>query len=149
MSDAADGLSCAYCGLPVGGTKRVATETYCCYGCRVAAAITNESGEEGQTRWQLTRLGLAIFFTMNVMVTTLVLWSWDVYEDAALASDRADVLFDLLRYVSLLLASAVAILLGGPLLENALDNLRRREITTDLLIVAGVVARSSIRWFPY
>lgn len=140
MSEAWSGSCCDYCGLPVGDAKATTAKAYCCYGCRVAAAITDEGGEEGQARWQLTRLGLAIFFTMNVMVCTLALWSWDVYDDAALASERASILFDLLRYVSLLLASMVTLLLGGPLLENAIDHLRRREITTDLLIVAGVVA---------
>ncbi|MCA9122250.1 MAG: cation-translocating P-type ATPase [Planctomycetaceae bacterium] len=140
MSEAWTQPCCDYCGLPVGGDTEKSTKAYCCYGCRVAAAITSEGGEEGQTRWQLTRLGLAIFFTMNVMVCTLALWSWNVYEDAALASERAGILFDLLRHVSLLLALAVAILLGGPLLENAIEHLRRRSITTDLLIVAGVVA---------
>lgn len=136
---AAHDLQCDYCGLPVRGA-RASGPQFCCYGCRVASAITSERGQEAQTRWQLTRLGLAIFFTMNVMVFTLALWSWDVYQDEALASQRANVLFDLLRYASLLLASIVTVLLGGPLLENALEHLRRKEITTDLLIVAGVVA---------
>jgi len=135
----ADLTPCDYCGLPVRGST-ASEPLFCCYGCRIAAAITKERGDEGQTRWQLTRLGVAIFFTMNVMVFTLALWSREVYDDEVLRSHQASVLFDLLRYASLLLASIVTVLLGVPLLENAVDNLRRREITTDLLIVAGVIA---------
>ncbi len=141
-SDAQDDLGCDYCGLPLAiSQSRSNVPQFCCFGCRVASAIANESGEEGQNRWTLTRLGLAIFFTMNVMVFTLALWSWDVYaEDAVLSSSSANALFELFRYISLLLSSMVVLMLGGPLLENAYENLRHRVITTDLLIVLGVVA---------
>jgi len=141
-SDAHDHSGCDYCGLPVAASPSSSdTPQFCCFGCRVASAIANESGEEGRNRWTLTRLGLAIFFTMNVMVFTLALWSWDVYRsDAALSSRSASALFELFRYLSMLLSSIVVLMLGGPLLENAYENLRRRIVTTDLLIVAGVVA---------
>lgn len=141
-SDARDYSGCDYCGLPLGTTPSDAqTPQFCCVGCRVASAISHESGEEGHNRWMLTRLGLAIFFTMNVMVFTLALWSWDVYQsDAALSSPSASVLFELFRYLSLLLSSIVVLMLGGPLLESAYENLRRHVVTIDLLIVTGVVA---------
>ena len=141
-STATDHSRCDYCGLPLEpGTTAAAAPCYCCFGCRIAAAIAGESAEEGQNRCALARLGLAIFFTMNVMVFTLALWSWDVYEsDAGLSSPAASVLLELFRYLSLLLSTAVVLMLGGPLLENALENLRRNAITTDLLIVLGVVA---------
>ena len=137
-----DHSDCDYCGLPVvTGESALVGPQYCCFGCRVASAIANESGEEGRIRWTLTRLGIAIFFTMNVMVFTLALWSWEVYQsDAALASPSANSLFELFRYLSLLLSSIVVLLLGGPLLENSFWNVRRRVVTTDLLILLGVVA---------
>ncbi|MBC8353169.1 MAG: cation-translocating P-type ATPase [Planctomycetes bacterium] len=141
-SDAQNHSGCDYCGLPLATSQSESDgPRYCCFGCRVASAIANESGEEGHNRWTLTRLGLAIFFTMNVMVFTLALWSWDVYEsDVALSSQSASALFELFRYLSLLLSSIVVLMLGGPLLENAYENLRHRVVTTDLLIVLGVVA---------
>lgn len=133
---------CDYCGLPLATSPSGSdAPQFCCFGCRIAAAIANESGEEGHNRWTLTRLGLAIFFTMNVMVFTLALWSWDVYaSDAALATQSASALFELFRFLSLLFASIVVLMLGGSLLENAYENLRQRVVTTDLLIVLGVVA---------
>ena len=141
-SDPQNHSGCDYCGLPVATSPSGSgAPRFCCFGCRIAAAISNESGEEGHNRWTLTRLGLAIFFTMNVMVFTLALWSSDIYEsDAALASQSASALFELFRYLSLLLSSIVVLMLGGPLLENAFENLRHRVVATDLLIVLGVVA---------
>ena len=128
---------CDYCGLPVapgGPTEAV----YCCVGCRFAAAVTAEGGEEGHARWTLARLGLAIFFTMNVMVFAMALWTQDVYGEPT--SRFADVYHELLRWSSLLFAAPVILLLGGPLLENTLDGLRRRVISTDLLLLVGIAA---------
>src|SRR4051794_39492324 len=53
--------------------------SYCCFGCRFAAAVTRSRGEEGAAAWTLARLGLAIFLTMNVMVFTMALWTQDFY----------------------------------------------------------------------
>ena len=78
-------VSCDYCGLPItatapsgGPSDSAHGASYCCFGCRFAAAIAQEKGEAAQVRWRLTQLGLAIFFTMNVMVFTLVLWTQDI-----------------------------------------------------------------------
>ena len=40
---------------------------------------SQERGEAGAARGLLTRLGLSIFFTMNVMAFTMALWTTDVY----------------------------------------------------------------------
>ena len=57
---------------------------YCCLGCRIAAAIVDEKGEDGLSRTMLARLGLSVFFTMNVIAFTMALWTTDVY-----GTDRA------------------------------------------------------------
>jgi heavy metal translocating P-type ATPase len=85
----------------------------------------------------MTRLGLAMFLAMNVMMFTLVLWSEDVYD---IFEERAAVLHELIRWLCMVLALPVLLLLGGPLLENALAALRERRMTTDLLLVLGVAA---------
>lgn len=143
---------CAYCGLPVQGVSGQGLPSrgsarsvgrgpwFCCYGCRVADAITSDGIGQGNVQHSLTRLGLAIFFAMNVMVFTLALWSWDVYRDEPLSSPQADALFELFRYLSLLLSSVVIVMLGAPLLEDSLEKLRRGNLSTDLLIGVGVVA---------
>ncbi len=138
---------CDFCGLPVPdpwwGSRSEESDRaepiYCCFGCQFAAAITQERRDEGAVRWTLTRLGIAIFFAMNVMVFTMALWTYDVYgvnSTEALAGSLAD----LFRYICLICSLPVLFLLGVPLAENALDNLRRRVLSTDLLLVTGVAA---------
>src|SRR5262249_19165136 len=81
----------------------------------------------------------AIFLTMNVMVFTMALWTQDFYGDtentAWIASLRG-----VFRYLSLLFALPVLVILGRPLLENAWQSLRRGERSTDLLLIVGVGA---------
>ncbi len=147
-----DGPTCDYCGLPLSGGWRRARDVrstsaprtepeFCCFGCRLASSITSEKGETGQSHWTLTRLGLAIFFTMNVMVFTMALWSRDVYADhPSVGTPTATALYELLRYGCLLFATPVVLLLGGPILEQAWQSLRRGQITTDWLLSVGIVA---------
>ena len=73
----------------------------------------------------LARVGLATFLTVNVMVFTMALWSQDVYGPAD--TELASPLFGLFRYLCLLLALPVLLLLGGPLLESAWAALRSGE----------------------
>lgn len=140
--------SCDFCGLPLPGAMwessdaaaaDASAEEYCCFGCRFAAAVTRERGETGAIRWTLTRLGLSIFLSMNVMAFTMALWTNDVYggdDGGALAAS----LYGLFRYLCLLFSLPVLILLGGPLLDNAWQALRRGALSTDLLLLSGVVA---------
>ncbi len=141
---------CDYCGLPLprawwGGTARddshqVAAQ-YCCFGCRFAANVAHERGEAGKVNWSLARLGLSIFFTMHVMVFTMALWSSDLYPDAAAGGHRlTSTFFELFRYACLVFSLPVLLLLGGPVLEEAWQGLRRRVITIDVLMIAGVLA---------
>jgi heavy metal translocating P-type ATPase len=141
--------ACHYCGLPVPRAMfAVASPTegeerpeYCCFGCRFAAEVTRSRGEEGAVNWTLTRLGLAIFLTMNVMVFTMALWSQDLYGPDATATDTlSGSLRGVFRYLSLLFALPVLLILGDPLVENAWQALRRGQLATDLLLMVGVLA---------
>jgi len=136
MRPAASSPSCVYCGLPLPWTWRSpaagAGPLYCCYGCRFAAAVTGQSGEQGEATLTLTRLGLAVFFTMNVMAFTMALWSRDLY------GGEASPLEGLFRSLCLLFSLPVLWLLGGPLLANAWEGLCRGVLATDLLLVLGV-----------
>src|SRR5262245_2209237 len=87
---------CDYCGLPVRDAPSDDVR-YCCFGCRFAASIAAARGEQGPSRWAMTRLGLAIFFAMNVMVFTMLLWSQPVELDRA-----ATLWYGLARYACLL-----------------------------------------------
>jgi len=139
---------CDYCKLPLpisrrSGSPRAQDEEealYCCLGCRLAAAIIEEKGEHGVPRTMLIRLGLSIFFTMNVMAFTMALWTTDVYGQAAPPSTLASSLNGLFRYIVLLFSLPVFFFLGLPLFDHAWSSLRRGVFSTDWLLASGVVA---------
>ena len=81
MAASLDTRSCSYCGLPTLTPSKPdpGDQVFCCLGCRIASGIMGND-EEAHPGWAATRLGLAIFFTMNVMVFTMVLWTWNVHE---------------------------------------------------------------------
>jgi len=134
----ADSGTCDHCGLPVGraggGDRGL---RYCCLGCRFAAKVTGARGEDGEARWMMTRLGLAAFFTMNVMVFTMLLWS---EHEGHADGGRSRVFFELARHACLLFTAPVLLLLGGTLVEDALDEARRRRPGIGLLLLVGVGA---------
>lgn len=136
---------CDYCGLPVpvglfGHEQADPSEpAYCCFGCRFAASVAASGEEGGEVRALLTRLGLALFFAMNVMMFSLALWAYDT--PASQDSHRMAPLFaDLFRFLTLVCALPVLFLLGRPLAESAVEQLQRRVWSTDLLLLVGVVA---------
>jgi heavy metal translocating P-type ATPase len=135
-------IYCAYCGLPIVASfgARPGEIDYCCSGCRVSAAVDGAPIAEEAVRNLLLRIGLAIFFTMNVVVFTMELWSQDVYSDPSYHSDFAAHLRGVFQWASLLFAAPVLLLLGGPLAAGVRQALERRVASTDLLILLGVAA---------
>ncbi len=136
---------CTYCHLPVtgwvaGGTGATSETAYCCYGCRLAAAITGSKSGDGAPVSLLTRLGIAVALSMAVMAFSLPLYSQDVYGLSDAPSSFSAGLIDLLQYASLLLSAGVFVLLGLPILSNAIDDLRRWIADADALVVLGVGA---------
>lgn len=126
--------TCDYCGLPLATAE--AGPHFCCLGCRMASSITAASGEEGEARWIMARLGLAVFFTMNVMVFTFFLWS----QPAGNPEPAAAALYDLTRYACLLFSLPVLFLLGGPVADEALDEIHRGRPSINVLLALGVAA---------
>ncbi len=150
--DSEEPLCCVWCGLPVAGVRSpspralnaatadasASNDVYCCFGCRMAHTITEERGREGAVRWTIVRLGIAIFFSMNLMAFTMTMWSLDVYD---VQRDPFQVqLFDVFRWLSMIFSLPVLGLLGIPLLQNAIISWRQRIFSTDLLIATGVAA---------
>ena len=144
MSEA---VSCDFCGLPVPlsfGSRAPADESvplYCCYGCHFAAQVTRSRGESGQAGWMLTRLGIAVFLSMGVMVFSLAGYGQEVYGGAiADAADPTVTFIGLFRYLSLAMATPVFFLLGVPIFVSAVTQGRRGVVSTDALVVLGVAA---------
>ncbi len=133
-------VACDYCGLPVPGCaeSELSESAFCCFGCRFADAVTREADDESTTRWTLTRLGLSVFFAMNVMVFTMARWSHDIYEHDS--GELSTSLHGMFRFLCLLLTLPVLVMLGVPLFRYAWDGLKQRRLTSELLIVVGVLA---------
>jgi heavy metal translocating P-type ATPase len=129
-------LACDFCSLPIYGAPEVNGPRYCCYGCRFAASVTAAGGDEAQARWAMTRLGLAIFFSMNVMVFTMLLWSQPIEPSDQLAA----IWYDLARYACLVFTLPVVLLLGGSLVEDAVAEIRRYQPSLSLLLCVGIAA---------
>ncbi len=138
MSDAARRTSCVHCGLPVADRGKTDEPQYCCVGCRFAASLFQASDGDSLTTPAFTRLGLAVFFAMNVMVFTLALWTQDIYGPAE--KEAAQALQEVFRYLCLLFSLPVFFLLAGPLLDEAALAVRCRRISSDLLLAVGVAA---------
>ena len=135
--------ACAHCGFALGRRPVAATvddehALFCCYGCVLALQITRARGETGAAATILIRVGLAIFFTINVMMVSMPAYVPYVYGNDAAATDGP--LFQVLRVLALVFAAPVLLLLGWPILKSAAAGLRRGSANTDALIVLGTVA---------
>lgn len=136
--------TCDYCHLPIPAAPRGESADeplYCCFGCRLAAEITGGRGESGQATWTLTRLGVAVFLSMAVMMFAIYLYGQEIYDaDAPQRSALSGSLTNLMRYLCLLFATPVFFLLGVPIFVNAWRQLRAGIVSMDALIVIGVGA---------
>lgn len=135
--------TCDHCGLPLG--RRLVVDTIdgaeircCCYGCVLAQRITRARGEDGAAAAVFVRLGLGVFFAINVMMVGMPAYVPYVYGAEAGPVDGP--LFQVLRVLALVLTAPVVLLLGGPILASAWRGLRRGAANTDALIVLGTVA---------
>jgi len=109
---------------------------FCCYGCVLAQQVTRARGAHGAAESILIRLGLAIFFAMNVMMVSMPTYVPYVY--GSRAGDGP--LFFVLRVLALAFAAPVIGLLGWPILASAARSARQGAANTDALIVIGTVA---------
>ena len=141
VSDVPAAAVCDYCRLPLSGG----------HWRRRAGVLLSRLSAGRRDHWRarraiasrgtLARLALAVFLSINVMMFTMALWTADVYDarqggTGALAASLAD----LFRYLCLVMSLPVLFLLGGPVLDNALQSRRRDLAAADLLILLGVVA---------
>ncbi len=129
-------VACLHCGLPCPGARPSSSGDgpFCCLGCALLYQVREEGEEE--PIGLLTRFGLSLFFAMNIMVFALLQYSGDVFSSGPEISP----LEELFRYLQLLLATPVLILLGPPLLESSLKLGWRLAGAVDLLVLVGSVA---------
>jgi len=132
--------TCDFCGLPMLGPVLADEPTYCCFGCRFAAGISSPTVSPTQTLGPASALGFSVFFTMNVVMLTMALWS---YADQGQTPFQI-ALGNFLRYGAMAFSFPVLLLLGHPLVSHAISGLRRGQFTTDLLLATGVLAAFTV-----
>lgn len=141
--------NCEYCDLPIAGAPVSEGPAYCCYGCRFAAGMSSSKVGNDQVMGPASALGFSVFFTMNVVMLTMALWS---YADPTIAGQRSLTPFEaalghFLRYGAMAFSVPVLLLLGRPLVSHAVAGLRNRIFTTDLLLATGVIAAFALSMF--
>ena len=132
---------CAQCGLPLAGRVFRARHQnqeagFCCYGCYLVLQLTSQPGEEGKVQTIQIRLGLGLFFAMNVMVFNLPTYFPFVYPDAAPQGE----FLSLLGMLSMIFALPVLLLLGLPILWQSARQLRQAVLEIDALIALATFA---------
>lgn len=137
-SESPEHAQCDFCELPIthAATPDAEGHQYCCYGCRFAASIAATSGDEAQARWTMTKLGLAVFFSMNVMVCTLLLWS----ESSGTADEISAAWYGLFRYASFMFTLPVLLLLGPPIVDDARRDILAGKTSMSVLLIVGVAS---------
>ena len=134
---------CTHCGLPLGGypvrgTVSGESGRFCCVGCLLAMQVTRARGDSGAAASLLVRLGVAVFFAMNVMMTSMSSYVPHVYGDSGAALDGP--LFAVLRVLAACFALPVLAILGGPIVAAAAGTLRRGRASSDVLVLLAVIA---------
>lgn len=140
--DPSSGQRCAHCGFALSASRDPQRgPRFCCYGCVFAHQVLAGSPDGRQVSWALVQLGIAAFLAMNVMGFGLALHASSVYPDFYEVMGRPGRVYDeLLRYLLLALSAPVLLLVGAPLLENVIHELRARRWGIDGFIALSVTA---------
>ncbi len=139
---------CAHCGLPVapsllrrrGSTAGADEPLFCCSGCRFVHALLASREADQSVSSAMLRVGLGIFFSMNLMVFSFCFYGADALAGAASSTHADAALEGLFRWLLLLLGSGVMLTLWMPIARGAWEDLRRGRLQAALLIAGGALA---------
>ncbi|WP_029520378.1 cation-translocating P-type ATPase [Persephonella sp. IF05-L8] len=128
---------CYQCGIPITGkpvTYKVDGEyrDFCCFGCYLIYKTTGMRGEESTAVAFLGKFGFGYFFAMLVFMLSTYMYGAHLTPD----DPEAQAFVGFIKYVILILATPVMLLLGIPILRNAFSG-GRINLNTDTLIVLG------------
>lgn len=135
-SSAAPLATCAYCGAPLPKHQSASSQKdrnaprFCCYGCRVlgeSAHHTANAAAADATPWFKIAVGAAL--AVQGMLLGLAV---------SLAPPSGPVR-GLLHSALALSSVAALVILGRPLFRSAIDEIRGRRISIELLFLAGIV----------
>ncbi|WP_457622829.1 heavy metal translocating P-type ATPase [Persephonella sp.] len=132
-----DAVECFQCGIPITGKPvkyniEGKTEDFCCFGCYLIYKTTGLKGDEGTAVAFLGKFGFGYFLAMIVFMLSTYLYGAHLTPD----DPQAQMFVGFIKYVVLILATPVMILLGYPILKNAFTG-GRINLNTDTLIAIG------------
>jgi len=138
---------CAQCGLPAGrrplrGRVHGEEAAFCCYGCYLVMRVTGEPGVRGAPQGLVLRLGLGLFFALNVMVFSLARYGGHFAIPATLLGEEADAArFNLLlEYILLALSTPVILLIGLPMVRRLGEEIAHLAFSIDSLVAIATLA---------
>lgn len=132
--------TCYHCALPVGRGPLFykadgASRPFCCQGCYLVYIVTGQKGEKGEAFLALARLLVGLTCGMVVMI-----FSWSHYADLYLFRrplGEPDALALLVQIYVFFATSLVMIVLGLPILRDALRGMAFLRLGVDSLIALG------------
>lgn len=132
--------TCYHCALPAGRAALFykadgASRAFCCQGCYLVYIVTGQQGEKGEAFLVLARLLVGITCGMVVMI-----FSWSHYADLYLFRrplGEPDALAFLVQIYVFLATSIVMVVLGLPILRDALRGMAFFRLGVDSLIALG------------
>lgn len=125
---------CAYCEAPLPPLEQITSGAaeglrFCCYGCRVlhdAGQRPLETAAEPVTSWFKVAVG-AVLAGQSMLL------------GLAINLTPAEGLARMLLHAALMLSSLAAlVVLGKPLVQSALEEVRQRRISIEILFLAGI-----------
>ncbi|MBI5396789.1 MAG: heavy metal translocating P-type ATPase [Verrucomicrobia bacterium] len=134
---------CAHCGLPVRVSARRAVShepAFCCYGCAIVHQLKGGASDESHASWLMSRLGLSLFLAMNVMMLTMILYAPHFFPADTANAALEGQFRSLIHYTLLVLAGPILLLLGVPILRNAVRAGMGGHFGVDALIALGCFA---------
>ncbi len=132
-----ESVECFQCGIPITG-KPVKydidgkDENFCCFGCYLIYKTTGLKGDEGTAVAFLGKFGFGYFLAMLVFMLSTYLYGAHLTPD----DPQAQMFTGFIKYIVLILATPVMILLGYPILKNSFSG-GRINLNTDTLIALG------------
>ncbi|NPA12930.1 MAG: heavy metal translocating P-type ATPase [Aquificae bacterium] len=136
-TDITKATECFQCGIPITGKPLKYKvdgqfQDFCCFGCYLIYKTTGIRGEEGTAVAFLGKFGFGYFFAMLVFMLSTYLYGAHLTPD----DPNAQAFVGFIKYLILILATPVMLLLGIPVLRNAFSG-GRINLNTDTLIVLG------------
>ena len=129
---------CYQCGIPITG-KPLKFEVegqqrdFCCFGCYLINKVTGLRGEEGTAQAFLGKFGIGYFLAMLVFMLSTYLYGAHFTPD----DKEAQIFTGFVKYIILILATPVMIILGFPILRNSFSKGNWLNFNTDTLIAIG------------